>query len=159
MTAGSQEGQPVNEERIARDKARADSLASLRAQHYEDEQARNRARFFDEHGSPIDLPTVMEAFARAIDRRLGVLELQKDAVEEVRVAVEENTKTTEKLAADCAPMIEFAKAVSGFTKTMKYVSEFAKPVGWTIFGISALVIFLIAAWHSVWDGTPIPTKK
>lgn len=159
MTAGAHAKGSAEERRAARDKSRAESMASLRAQHFEDEQARTRARFFDEHGSPIDLPTVMDAFARAIDERLGVLELQKDAVEEVRAAVTENTTAIKKIATDCAPMIEFANAVSGFTKTMKYVSEFAKPIGWAIFGISALVVAGIAAWHSVWDGTPIPTKK
>lgn len=144
--------------REARAAEREAGRAAMREQ-FEQEAQRNAALFFDEHGSPIDFPTILEGLVRAIDTRLGKLEIQKDAVEEVRAAVTANTKATEKLATDCAPMIEFAKAVSGFTKFMNYLSSIAKPVGWTIFGLSALVIFVVAAWNSFWTGTPLPIKK
>lgn len=117
---------------------------------------RDNALFFDEHGSPIDLPTIMEDFARAIDTRIGRVEVQ---YQQLHTAVEENTELTKKMADDCAPMIEFAKAVSGVTKMMNWIAAFAKPLAWVIIAILGVVIMVAGAFTALKSGVSLPAQK
>lgn len=48
----------------AREKARQDRRAAMREQ-FDQEAERTAALFFDEHGSPIDFPTILEGLVHA----------------------------------------------------------------------------------------------
>lgn len=128
---------------------------AMMEQHERDAKKAN-ALFFDEYGSPIDLPTIMEGFARAIDTRIGQVEVQ---YQQLHTAVEENTELTKKLSDDCAPMIEFAKAVSGVTKMMNWIAVFAKPLAWVIIAFCGVVIMVAGALTALKSGINIPTQK
>lgn len=135
--------------------AREEARAALMEQHNH-EAKKASALFFDEYGSPIDLPTIMEGFARAIDTRIGQVEVQ---YQQLHTSVEENTELTKKLALDSQPMIEFAKAVSGATKLLNYCKDIAKPVAWVIIAICGIVIMVVGALTALKSGINIPAQK
>lgn len=144
--------------REAREAEREAGRAAMREQ-FDREAQRNAALFFDEHGSPIDFPTILEGLVRAIDTRLGKLEIQKDAVEDLKTAVDAHTKLTEQLSTDCAPMIEFAKAMGGVTKMLNYMSVIAKPLWYVCAGIAGLVILVFGALTAIKTGVTITPPK
>lgn len=93
---------------------------------------RNAALFFDEYGTPIELPTIMEALARAIDTRIGAVEVQHKQLID---AVEENTGLTKKLLEDTTEIVAVTKALSGAVKVIEYGGKLAKPLLW-LFGFA-----------------------
>jgi len=141
----------------AREKARQEGRAAMRAQ-FDQEAERNAALFFDEHGSPIDFPTILEGLVRAIDTRLGKLELQSHAVDELKCSVEENTELTKKLAEDTAEIVAVAKALSGTVKVIEMGGKLAKPLAWIFAVLFGLAVFL-APFFSVKTGVTLTLPK
>lgn len=136
------------ERKAAQQQARDDLAAQLKR-----EAAEREILWRNEDGTPIDLPTVFHAFARAIDTRFGKIEVQHGQLID---SVEENTELTKKLAEDSAPVIEFAKAMTGVTKMLNYMSAIAKPLAWTVAGLCGLVIMIFGALTAVKTGFTPP---
>lgn len=133
----------------AREKARQDRRAAMREQ-FDQEAERTAALFFDEHGSPIDFPTILEGLVRAIDTRIGKLEIQSHAVDELKSSVEENTKLTKKLLEDTAEIVTVTKALSGTVKVIEMGGKVAKPLAWIfalIFGL-AMIVAPLFSWET-----------
>jgi len=143
--------------REARAAEREAGRAAMREQ-FEREAQRNAARFFDEHGSPIDFPTILEGLVRAIDTRFGKLEIQKHAVDELKSSVEENTELTKKLAEDTAEIVAVAKALSGAVKVIEMGGKLAKPLAWIFAVLFGLAVFL-APFFSVKTGVTLTPPK
>lgn len=141
-------------DRAKRAADRAASVAAMRQQH-ETDAKKAAALFFDEYGSPIDLPTIMEGFARAIDTRIGQVEVE---YQQLHAAVNENTVLTKKLAEDTAEIVAVAKALSGTVKVIEMGGKLAKPLAW-IFAVVFGVAVFIAPFFSFKTGVTLPPPK
>lgn len=129
--------------------------AQLRAE-WDRERERADNPWRDAAGQPIDLPTVMQAFARAVDTRFGAIEVQYEGVRE---SLERNTELTEKTAAtleklsrDMAELIEVQKAAKGFQTTLKWLGEVGKGIFW----VAATCAVVGSMIYGNWIGPKLP---
>lgn len=129
--------------------------AQLRAE-WDRERERDDNPWRDAAGNPIDLPTIMQAFARAVDTRFGAIEVQYDGVRE---SLERNTELTEKTAAtleklskDIADLIEVQKAAKGFKATLKWLGEVGKGIFW----VAATCAVAGSMIYGNWIGPKLP---
>lgn len=140
--------------REAREAEREAGRAAMREQ-FDREAQRNAALFFDEHGSPIDFPTILEGFARAIDTRIGQVEVE---YRQLHTAVNENTELTKKLAEDTAEIVAVAKALSGTVKVIEMGGKLAKPLALIFAALFGLAVF-IAPLFSFKTGVTLTPPK
>lgn len=129
--------------------------AALRAE-WDRDRERANSPWRDAAGNPIDLPTVMQEFARAVDTRFGAIEVQYDGV---RDRLERNTEVTEKTAAtlekmskDMAELIEVQKAANGFKAALKWLGEVGKGIFW----VAATCAVAGSMIYGNWIGPKLP---
>lgn len=106
-------------------------------------------------GLPIDLPTIMRDHLELVDQRIGVIELQQDALQK---AVDENTAMTAKIQADTAQLVEVAKALDGLVKFFVIMGKVAKPIAWLIVALLGIAIMTGGALYSLKAGLNLPSK-
>lgn len=100
-------------------------------------------------GTPIDIPTTMLEWARAIDTRFGAIEVQ---YRQVTGAVEENTRLTNQIASDTATLVEASKAMNGVVKFMEWTGKIAGPIYKFSVAIVVITVFVIAGWTAIKSG-------
>lgn len=97
----------------------------------------------DDFGNQI-LPAVARTIAARFDEgseRMGRIE---GDVAAVRAELQDNTRTTNQLAASTADLVEFFEAMRGAFKVLNWIGKLAKPLG-AIAALGAAVLAAIGA--------------
>jgi hypothetical protein len=103
-------------------------------------------------GTPIEIPTTMLEWARAIDTRFGAIEAQYKLVSD---GVEENTALTKQVMSDTASLVEVAKALNGVVKFLEWTGKIAGPIYKFSVALVVIALFIVGGWTALKSGVDI----
>ena len=122
----------IGRSRAEREKTRRDINEQMRQHQRDADDA--FFRWTNDDGTPIDIPTVMAEFARAVGREIAAIRAEAASLYD---AVEANTQLTEHIALKIDRVVALADRYDRWAERWKYGKKFAK---FAIIGAAALMV-------------------